>query len=157
MRVISWYHYLVISQGSDHKILCFVASHKKRSVFSGQNLLDTFRPLHGVISPQNYTCSAFYITLYRGKSPKKAGAKTVRDFWHKTVQKVKKAKKLQKGLAKRRAVWYYTWAPRAAGKNDFRQAKKQENRTTEKYLKSAKKFPSFRKKSAWQTITNVVK
>ena len=32
----------------------------------------------------------------------------MQDFWHKTIQKVKKAKKLQKGLAKRRAVWYYT-------------------------------------------------
>ena len=30
------------------------------------------------------------------------------DFCNKTVQKVKKAKKVQKGLAKLREVWYYT-------------------------------------------------
>ena len=79
--------------------------------------------------------------MQKGGAVKREGG-----FRNKTVQKVKKAKKVQKGLAKLREVWYYTWAPRAAGKNDFRQAKKQENRTTEIHLMSAEKFPSFRKK-----------
>ena len=34
--------------------------------------------------------------------------------------KLKKvAKKVKKGVAKREWMWYYTQAPRAAGKNDF--------------------------------------
>lgn len=44
-----------------------------------------------------------------GKKMQKGGAvKREGGFRNKTVQKVKKAKKVQKGLAKLREVWYYT-------------------------------------------------
>ena len=42
------------------------------------------------------------------KDAKGEAVKRGYDFCNKTVQKVKKAKKVQKGLAKLREVWYYT-------------------------------------------------
>ena len=72
----------------------------------------------------------------------------------------KETKKVKKGVAKRVGMWYYTWAPRAAGKNDFWKRQKQSERTNMDTLKNEPQVQKDRKaseKSAWQKITSVVK
>ena len=59
------------------------------------------------------------------------------------------SKKMQKSVDRRLGMWYYTWAPRAAGKNDFWKRQKQSERTNMDTLKK-RATSSKRSKSFWK-------